>query len=138
MNQNELLDYLIKFAKRKNITVEIVENKCVIPTCSVPKERYIFLNFTDVGDKYKAFRLAHEIAHIINEDKLRFTCDTEVIDAQREYQAHKVAVSLIYQCTRAYGLHFDNLYDFLDFGGIPFDMADYAYDLFARKTISGI
>lgn len=135
---NEMLNYLLKIAKNKDIAVEIVEDHCIIPTCSVPKEKYIFLNFTGIGEKYWAFRLAHEIAHIVNEDELRFSCDTQVVDAQREYRAHKTAVGLIYQYTQDCGIHFDNLYDFLNFGGIPFDMADYAYDLFAKSAKSNI
>lgn len=125
-----MLDYLLNFAKNYDITVELVEKNGIIPTCSIPKARYIFLNFDGVGDNYKAFQCAHEIARVLNEDISAYA--TDITDAKKNLEANQLATYLIFKYTQEHKMKFANLYDFLVFGGIPFDMADYANNLFTQ------
>ena len=57
-----LFGFLFEIAKEYKLDVNLEEPGSPIPTCVVPEDRNIFLNYTDVGERKQAFQIGR--AHV--------------------------------------------------------------------------
>lgn len=128
-----LFGFLYEIAKKYKLDVNLEEPGSPIPTCVVPEDRNIFLNYTDIGKRKQAFQFAHELGHYLNGDQEHCDCDSAILDIKREYYADRTATKLILKGLSKNNIYFSNLYDLMEICAIPFNMVDCVNELITNQ-----
>lgn len=119
-----LFNFLYQIAKNNELNVNVEEEGSPIPSCVIPEDKHIFLNYTDVGERKQPLIFAHELGHYLNGDEFHCDYDSVVLDIKREYYADRTGAQLILEGLYKNNIYFSNLYDLMRSCAFSFYLAE--------------
>ena len=117
MNKQELIEYLLLEMEKYNI--HITSDECFPKNAMVNiKRKLMIYNPT----KISAFKIAHELSHVINKDICRGS-ENDTTNPQ-EVRANREAVILLWEIFEANGGSYEYFNVFVDITESPFELAE--------------
>ena len=118
---NDITTYLFDFAVDHGIAIVLTDKlKPTTPSCAVPRLKKIIINNAWHNQKELPFQIAHEMAHVLNNDEGVLYYSSQVTHCKVENAANDKAVDMLMQyADEKFGLP-DSYVTFMETYGIPF------------------
>lgn len=123
------MTWLLNYAFDNNITCIFNNSKSDMPSCAIPANRTIIVN-TNYSDKRELpFMIAHEIAHVLDEDTgILYYTKNNTPYLKAEYNANQKAINILLKYCKENNIFFDNYINFVDTFGIPYFLTDTVHE----------
>lgn len=118
--ENDLIRWLMNWAFDHGIAVILTSKiKKDLPHCASASKKTVLINLNYGNWKEIPFALAHEIGHIVDEDKGTRYYSSATLHDKAEYRANTFGVRLLCTYCQVNDIHINNAIKFCEVFGVP-------------------
>ena len=117
---DEVIEYLLNFALKHGFSFVLTDKlKSSTPSCADPSHNKIIINTNWQNKNELPFQIAHEIGHMINNDKGILYYTSFASHSKIEHSANVKAIELLFNYSVSVDEVASNYNDFMEYYGIP-------------------
>lgn len=120
---NNLVTWLMNYALDHNISCIFNKLNADIPSCAIPDKRTIIIN-TNGDANTLPFTIAHEIAHVLDDDTGILYYQSYSSHMKFEHAANKKAIAILMQYCQENNIALESYIAFAERFGIPGTLFD--------------